>query len=96
MVKIETAVKISQEFPAGRASDYIWMDGQPWPIPEDEESIVISLEVFGDELDNTTLKSIGHSTDIKAEDGKVVCRTWFQEKARYVSEQMRAVYPPKQ
>lgn len=91
MVKIETAIRITPEFPAGKSSEYIWIEGQRWPVPEEEELSVMCIEVFGDELDNTTLKSIGHSEDLKS-GARVTCRTWYQDRARYVSQQMRAVY----
>lgn len=91
MVKIETTVRVSQEFPAGKSGEYIWIEGQPWPVSEEEEQSVISVEVFGDELTNPVLTAIGHSEDLKTA-GRVTCRTWRQEKARYVSAQMRAVY----
>jgi hypothetical protein len=93
MIKIEMAVQVFPEFPAGKSSEYIWMLGQPWPITPDEDGKIMRLEAFGTELDTITGRFSGGAS-IKADNSeRVLCRTWYGNDARYVSEQMRIFYP---
>lgn len=97
MVKIEMAVQISQEYPAGKSDEFIWMSGQPWPVPAEEDIKIIRLEVFGTELEELTRRFAGGQSQREAgQTGRETCRTWYMQDARYVSEQMRIFYPPSQ
>ena len=96
MLKIQTAVKISEKFPAGRSSEYIWLDGQPWPVPEEER--VMRLEAFGDELNNAHVKRLTNLFRSEKMYGAAATKPlihvcWFTEEAQKVSEQMRYAYP---
>jgi hypothetical protein len=93
MVKIEMAVEITAEHPRGHAPEFIWLMGQPWPIASDDDAKIIRLEAFGTELDTIGPRFSG-GTSIKGDNSeRVLCRTWYGNDARYVSEQMRIYYP---
>ena len=92
MIKIEMAVEVSQEYPTGKSTEYIWMVGEPWPVPAEDDTKIQRIESFGAELEEVGNKfSSGRS--LKNLDGLVICRTWYFDEARYISRQMRIFYP---
>lgn len=94
MVKIETGVQISEDFPAGKSSEYIWMMGQPWPVPAENDSKILRVEAFGEELTEMRKRFAGgQSVRESGTTGTETCRTWYLQEARYVSAQMRIFYP---
>jgi hypothetical protein len=87
MVKIETVVRISEQFPAGKSSEYIWLQGQPWPVPKEEDHFLLRIEAFGPEME-WMKERLSRST--VATDHLMV---WYRSDAAYVSEQMRTFWP---
>jgi len=93
MIKVEMALQISQEYPMGHNSEYVWMNGQSWPIPREEDGRIMRLEIFGEELDLLENRLPGGKEIRDALTQKVTCKTWYMSDASYISEQMRAYYP---
>jgi hypothetical protein len=91
MVKIETAVKITPEAPAGVAMQFMWMDGLRWPVPDDDEGLILKVEVFGPELD--LMKDFPDGEMIRQEStGKVVEVVWYGAAAIRASAYLREKY----
>jgi len=98
MIKIETAPVISDEFPAGRANEFIWMEGQQWPVKAEDDSRLARMEIFGPELENVHVRSIGGGTTQTRKTGngdqeQVILRSMKGADVRYFSQQMRVFYP---
>ena len=92
MMKVETALEFTEEFPAGRANTYIWMDGLAWPVPEGKDAIVLKVELFGDELQDEAL-IFPDSEAVRNLDGVIQERVWYGARARIVSAEMRRMFP---
>ena len=92
MIKIEMAIEISREYPTGKSTEYIWMVGNPWPVPAEDDIKIQRIESFGTELEEIGKKFSGGQS-LKNIDGLAICRTWYLDEARYISEQMRIFYP---
>jgi hypothetical protein len=94
MVKIEMAVEISREYPTGKSRELIWLIGQSWPVTPDDDVKIMRLEAFGAELETEIGPRFSGGASIKGDKSeRVLCRTWYGNEARYVSEQMRMFYP---
>lgn len=102
MIKIQTVVKISAQFPTGHSDEYIWLDGQPWPIAAENHGDILKIECFGPELQNERIKALGGGEQLSAmpmidgvPSGPAVLqyRTWIRDEAVYVSRQMKTFYP---
>lgn len=85
MMKIEMAVEVSKEFPHGHSAEHIWMIGQQWPVPENEDGKVNRIEVWGPELDFT--RQFENGTEHA--EGKV--RQWKRPHVAAISAKMREV-----
>jgi len=96
MIKAETIPYVTDQNPAGRAREFIWLNGQAWTVPQEMDKELVRLEVFGDELDNERVKGLGGGTPMYQGEGdekKLVLRSFAGEDARYFSRQMRVFYP---
>ena len=102
MIKIQTATKISVFYPAGHSDEYIWADGQPWPIPDTEDPGLLKIEIFGPELNNERVKAIGGGESLKhmplvngvpTGEPTLTYRALYLAEAAYFSRQMRTFYP---
>jgi len=91
MIKIEMAVEVAAQYPAGRSRERIWMVGSSWPINPEDDTKIIRIEAFGPELEAIGPRFFGGEI-LKNDAGLVTCRTWRTNDARYVSEQMRIFY----
>jgi hypothetical protein len=93
MIKIQMAVEITEDAPQGKSQEFIWMLGQSWPVPMDKDARIIRLEAFGTELDTIGPRFSGGESITNEVTKRDVCRTWYGNDARYLSEQMRIFYP---
>jgi hypothetical protein len=96
MVLIEMAMKREVEgepfkgWPRARVmprkDSYIWMVGQPWPVPADEDKYVMRIEAFGPEFATIEkflpLGRMGGNAAYPVMD-------WLPKDAPYISEMLR-------
>lgn len=88
MMKIEMSVEVDPQFPTGRNPEYLWMIGQPWPVPFGKDVNVNRIEVWGPELDFT--KEFENGTEHA--EGKL--RQWKRPHAEAISKKMRSLTQP--
>jgi hypothetical protein len=84
MVLIEMHVSNTVN-PNGRAQ-YIWMVGQPWPVPVAEDPFIMRIEAFGPELDAIqSYVPMGR----KMEGASYPLMDWLRNMTQVVSEVIR-------
>ena len=84
MIKIEMTTEITERYPTGHAGEYLWMIGQPWPVPFQDESRVQRVEAWGPEIDFVKhLNGSAHAQGLVLE--------WKGPAAVQVSQQLRKI-----
>ncbi len=74
--------------PGGR-SQYIWMIGDKWPIPENEATYITRIETFGAEYDFMKKMELPEGREMDGSSYPV--RDWLRADAVIVSERMRGI-----
>jgi hypothetical protein len=83
MIKIEMLPELDTNAKIGVSHrEYIWLDGQPWPVEENDDHRIGKIEAFGAELD--LLSQIpGGDVQIRG------YKCWYRDQAGFVSNYMR-------
>jgi hypothetical protein len=86
MIRIEMSLKPDDSSESGVArGEYIWMIGQPWPVPEGHDVEVQRIEAFGPEMDFVNHFPGGRRQEV----GVSEVHVWHLKEAKYVSTEMR-------